>query len=381
MKRKICVITGSRAEYDLLRPLLDGITKEPSFELQLAVTGSHLDERFGYTYQKIIDDGFTANAKIDLGLSNDESKSIAKALGTAVIGFTEALDLLKPDLIVVLGDRYEILGAANAALILRIPVAHLFGGDLTEGAFDDSIRHCISKISQIHFPTNEEARLRLCSMGENPGLVFNFGSPSLDLINETKFISKIELEKDLDFKFQEKNLLVTFHPETIADDSVSMFRETLAALGKFPDIGIIFTKANADPQGEKINRLAEDFVQKTNNAKLFSSLGSRRYLSVMKIVNAVLGNSSSGIYEAPVLKVPTINIGNRQKGRLCANSIINVECTSKEIENAISKAFVLDCSNVVSPYGRPGASLKILETLSRIKDYKGLVQKKFYEEP
>lgn len=380
-KRKICVVTGSRAEYGLLYWLLKEIQNDSELELQLVVTGMHLSPEFGLTFKQIEEDGFVINAKIEMLLSSDSAVAITKSMGVAVIGFADAFANLSPDMLVVLGDRYEILAAVQSALIAKIPVAHICGGDVTEGAFDESIRHSITKMSHLHFVTNDDSGKRVKQLGENPDLVFNVGSPGIDFIKKVKVLSRKDLEESLDFKFKEKNLLITFHPVTLdAVSAESQFRELLKALdllGK--EVGIIFTKPNSDTDGRIIIKLIEEYVAKNSHTRSYTSLGQLRFLSAMSHMDAIVGNSSSGLYEAPSFKKPTVNIGDRQKGRLQANSIINCVPIAKEIEKSIHLAFSKDFSNAVNPYGDGESSVRIKDQIKKVIDPKSLLKKHFFE--
>jgi len=382
-KRKICVVTGTRAEYGLLYWLMKEIQAEPSLELQLIVTGMHLSPEFGLTYKEI-EKEFHIDKKIEMLLSSDTSVGISKSMGLAQISFAEAYDELKPDLIVLLGDRYEIFSAASAALISKIPVAHLSGGELTEGAFDDALRHCITKMSQIHFTAIEEYRKRVIQLGENPKHVYNVGEAGLDNIRRLKLLSKTELESALNFKLMEKNYLITFHPATLETDTPEQqLQNLLTVLATFKDTRLIFTKANSDTGGRIINRMIDDFVLKHPNSSIaFTSLGQLRYLSLMRYVDAVVGNSSSGIVEAPSFKIGTINIGNRQLGRIRPASVIDCNTTTESIRNAFltlnSPGFKKGLSEIVNPYGDGNSSKEIVRILKKI-DLNNLIKKSFYD--
>jgi len=380
-KRKICIVTGSRAEYGLLCWLMKEIENDPDLTLQIIATGMHLSPEFGLTYKVIEEDGFRIDAKVVMLLSSDTPIGIAKSIGLGVIGFADALDRLRPDILVLLGDRYEILAAAQASLVARIPVAHIAGGDSTEGAYDEAIRHSITKMSHLHFVTNEEAARRVRQLGENPDRVYNVGSPGLDALKRLKILGREELERDLGFRFKRKNLLITFHPATLdEEDPAGQFRELLTALEKLgPDVGLIFTKPNADTNGREVSRMIDDFVMKHPHARAYTSLGQLRYLSTIAQVDAVVGNSSSGLYEAPSFKKPTVNIGDRQQGRLQASSVINCRPEASEILRAINESFRKDCSGVVNPYGDGNSSTKIVMTLKQIADLRGLLKKHFHE--
>ncbi|MGE5423468.1 MAG: UDP-N-acetylglucosamine 2-epimerase [Ignavibacteriales bacterium] len=379
-RRKICIITGARADYGLLFWLMKEILADHEFELQIIATGSHLAPEFGMTYKEIEADGFQIDEKIEMLLSSDTAIGISKSLGVACIGFADAYNRLTPDLVIVLGDRYEILAAAQVALIMGIPIAHIAGGDVTEGAFDEAIRHSITKMANIHFVTNELSARRVRQLGENPDYVFKVGSTGIDYIKRVDLLSRQDLARELDFHFRRKNLLVTFHPVTL--DSVSsseQFAEVLKALDRLgTDVGVIFTKANADTEGRSINQMVDEYVTKHSAAQAYISLGQVRYLSTIAQVDAVVGNSSSGLYEVPSFKKPTVNIGDRQKGRLQAESVINCKVQATQIYNAITTAFDMECSAISNPYGDGNSSTKILAHLKKIRNFKSLLKKQFY---
>lgn len=377
----IAGVTTTRADYGLLywpfKTLLDR-----GFDLKVLVGGMHLLELYGESAKAVEKDGFPVFAKLDFLKDHaDTAAGTIDSLACATTLFGQAYEQMKPDLVLVLGDRYEILAAVQAALVQKIPVAHIAGGDTTEGAFDESCRHAITKMSHIHFVTNEMSRKRVIQMGENPDYVFNVGSPGLDFIRRTKFAAREELEKDLNFKFREKNILVTFHPETLVENTEANCAAMLNAIKELSsrmELGVVITLPNADPQGLKIMSLLERFAKDSANVVLVSNLGSRRYLSVMKESNAVVGNSSSGVYEAPALKIPTVNIGLRQQGRLQASSIINAGVTTDAIVNAMIQALELDCSNVECPFGNGDASFKIANILEKINLSSSILRKRFF---
>ncbi len=379
--RKICVVTGSRAEYGLLSGLLQSVEKERNMRLQLVVTGMHLSPEFGLTYKEIEDDGLMIAARVETLLSSDTPVGIAKSMGLGTIGFADAFARLRPDLLVLLGDRYEVFAAAQAALVMRLPVAHIAGGDVTEGAFDDALRHSITKMAHLHFVTNEISRRRVLQLGEDPDRVFNVGHLGLDRLDALPKMSRAALEKELPFKFREKNLLITFHPVTLdAQPSGVQFEELTRALEELGiDVGLIFTHSNADTEGRSLIRQLEEFTARHPNAAAFPSLGQRRYLSLMAQADAVVGNSSSGLYEAPSLHKPTVNIGDRQKGRLMAESVICCPPDQEAIKNAILRAFKTDCSAVINPYGSGGSAAKIIEILRAAPNFKALLKKKFHD--
>ncbi|WDV47433.1 UDP-N-acetylglucosamine 2-epimerase [Clostridiaceae bacterium M8S5] len=381
MKNKICVVTGSRAEYGLLYALMKEIDKDPELQLQLIVTGMHLSPEFGLTYKEIERDGFSIDSKIEMLLSSDTPIGISKSIGLGIIGFADALDKLQPDLLILLGDRYEILAVAQSAMIAKIPVAHIAGGDITEGAFDEAIRHSITKMSHIHFVTNESSRQIVKQLGENTDNIYNIGNPSIERIKSIKLVQREKLEKAFKFIFQEKNLLITFHPVTLERQSSSeQFIELLKSLDTVgSEIGLIFTKPNADPQGKEIINLINKFADRHINAVAFTSLGQQYYFSFVAQVDAVVGNSSSGICEVPYFNKPTVNIGDRQKGRMIASSIINCIPCKDEIDKAIKKALEMDCKNVVFPYNGENSSIKMHKVIKSISDFKVLLKKHFYK--
>ncbi|MGE5390773.1 MAG: N-acetylneuraminate synthase [Deltaproteobacteria bacterium] len=379
-KRKICVITSTRADYGLLFWLMKEIEDDSDLDLQIIATGAHLSPEFGLTYRVIEGDGFVINEKVDMLLSGDTKAAISKSLGLATMGFADAFNRLDPDLVVLLGDRYETLAAAQAALIARIPIAHIAGGDSTEGAFDEAIRHSITKMAHLHFVTNELSARRVKQLGENPKHVYNVGSPGIDYIKRISLLSRSEVEQATGFEFRDKNLLVTFHPVTLdASSSVQQFAEVLNALDRLGNhVGIILTKANADTEGRTINQMIDEFAKTHPTAKAFVSLGQLRYLSAISQVDAVVGNSSSGLYEAPSFCKPTVNIGDRQKGRLQAASVINCEPEASAITEAVKMAFTMDCSGVENPYGDGNSSKRILSVLKTMPDYTALLKKSFF---
>lgn len=380
--KKVCVITATRAEYGLLKPLMQLIKESDQLQLQIIATGAHLSPEFGLTYKNIENDGFVIDEKVEILLSSDTPASIAKTMGIAMIGMADVFTRLKTDLVVILGDRYEMLSVASAATIFKIPIAHLHGGEITEGAYDDAIRHSITKMSHLHFTSTEEYKKRVIQMGENPQNVFNVGAIGLDNIRDLKLLSKEELEADLDIKFKKYNFQVTFHPETLGNlSSQEQFQNLLNVVVKQDDSFFIFTKANADTDGRIINQMIDDFVKKNPAiAKAFNSLGTLRFLSVVKICDAIVGNSSSGILEAPSLFTPTINIGDRQKGRNQASSIINVDNSENEIFSGfelVKKIIATsNLSEVKNPYDNGGAAKEILNKILEFKIIK--TNKSFY---
>lgn len=383
--RKICVVTGTRAEYGLLYWLMKEIQSDAQLELQVIVTGMHLSPEFGLTYKEI-EKEFKINKKIEMLLSSDTPVGISKSMGLAQISFSEAYAELNPDIVVVLGDRFEIFSAASAAMIARIPIAHLHGGETTEGAFDEAIRHSITKMSHLHFVATEDYRRRVIQLGEAPERVFNFGAPGLDSVAKLKLLEKDEFEKAISFKLDMKNLLVTFHPATLEKSTAeNQFQQLLDALDELGDTNVIFTKANADTDGRAINKMIDDYVAAHNDRTIaFTSMGQLRYLSALQYVDAVVGNSSSGLIEAPSFKIGTINIGERQKGRIKADSVIDCEPKKEDIVAALQKrysaSFQACLSSVVNPYGNGGASANIFETL-RAMPLNNILKKRFHDLP
>lgn len=380
---KICIATGTRAEYGLLKPLIEKINADKEFTLQLLVTGAHLSPEFGLTYRQIEADGYEIDAKVEMLLSSDTAEGITKSMGLGMIGYADAFKRLSPDLLVILGDRYEMLSVASTALIFRIPIAHIHGGELTEGAYDDAIRHAITKMSALHFTSTEAYRQRVIQLGEQPERVFNVGAIGLDNFKSLTLLTKDQLEKELNIRFKKYNYLVGFHPETLSKQSVKeQFEELLKAIDKQNDSFFIFTKANADTNGRIINQMMERYVQENpDRAVLFTSLGSLRYLSVMKVATAVVGNSSSGILEAPSIPTATINIGDRQKGRIVGKSIINCRINKDEIIKAFeitkSDDFRIKLKEIVNIYGDGTTSEQIINILKKIS-LPELIKKSFY---
>lgn len=380
--KKICVVTATRAEYGLLRPLMQKIKSGSDFTLQVLVTGAHLSTEFGLTYQQIEADGFIIDKKVEMLLSSDTDSGIVKSMGLGMIGYADALQELKPDALVILGDRYEMLSVAAAASIFKIPIIHLHGGEITEGAYDDAIRHAITKLSALHFTSTEDYRKRVIQMGEQPDTVFNVGAIGLDNIRNIRFLSREELEQDLEIKFKKYNYQITFHPETLADVSAAeQFEELLKAVDQQEDSFFIFTKANADTDGRVINQMIDNYVRvNQDKAKAFTSLGTLRFLSLLKQCDAIIGNSSSGIIEAPSLGVFTINIGDRQKGRIQAESVLNCAANHQLILGDFQ--FIKDKANkrevFQNPYGEGNTTPQIYQILLQ-KLNQSLKTKSFYD--
>lgn len=380
--KKIAVVTGSRAEYGLLYWVLKDLKDTPGIDLQIIVTGMHLSPEFGMTVNEIVNDGFKIARRVEMLVSSDRQTGIAKSIGLGIIGMSDALDCLQPDVVLVLGDRFEILAAVQACLVHEIPVAHIAGGDVTKGAFDESIRHSITKMSHLHFVTNELAAKRVKQLGEDPLSVHVVGSPGLDHLRRSKLMDRRDLEDALNNKLGERNLLITFHPVTLEsnDHGESQFQELLTALEEIDkDIILWFTRPNADTGNKAINDKLEAWVSaNSERARIYTSLGQIRYLSLMAHVNAVVGNSSSGLYEAPSFKIPTVNIGDRQSGRLSASSVIHSEADHSSIRRAIELALDYDCSAVINPYGDGKSASRIIKILCEMLDNNKVLKKDFH---
>ncbi len=382
--RKICIVTGTRAEYGQLHLLMQSIKKSKILKLQLVVTGTHLSSEYGFTINEIVSDGFEIHDKIDMLLSSDSDIGISKSIGLGLISFSDCLKKLNPDLILVLGDRFELLSIVIAALIAKIPIAHVHGGELTEGLIDDAIRHSITKMSHLHFVSTNEYKKRVIQLGEKPKTVFNVGGLSVDNLKKIKLLNKEELQRNLKFKFLEKNILITFHPVTLnfEKENLNQLNELLKGVQKLKDTLLIFTMPNADTYSRKFYECIKSFCKKNSNVYFFKSLGHHNYLSCLRFIDCVVGNSSSGLVEVPSFRKPTINIGDRQKGRLQAKSVINCKPNEKDILSSIkrsySKAFQLKLKKVKNPYGEGGSVKKILKVLETF-DLKDLIKKKFYD--
>ncbi|NPV89928.1 MAG: UDP-N-acetylglucosamine 2-epimerase (hydrolyzing) [Firmicutes bacterium] len=382
-KRKICVITGSRAEYGLLYWLMREIEQDPELRLQLIVTGAHLSPEYGLSCRDVEDDGFCIDDRLEILLSSDTPAGVTKSLGLAVIGFADAFQRLRPDILVLLGDRYEIMAAAQAALLANIPIAHISGGETTEGVIDEAIRHSITKMAHLHFVAAERYRRRVIQLGENPERVFNFGDPALDSIKRLGLLGREELEERLAFRLGRLNFLVTYHPVTLYSGCINSTNELLTALDSFPDARIIITAPNADTAGLGMKRVMEQYAGDREGRVLYrTNLGQLIYLSAMKHCSVVIGNSSSGIVEAPAMKTATVNIGPRQEGRLKAASIIDCRENRDDIIAAINRAvsdeFQSGLADVESLYGECDASYRIKQQLKAI-DLRGILRKRFYD--
>ena len=383
--KKVCIVTGTRAEYGLLKPVIDKIHKAQDLELQLVATGMHLSPEFGLTYKEIESDGYPVTEKVEMLLSSDTAVGITKSMAVALMGFGECFERLKPDIVVILGDRYEMLMVASAAMVAKIPVAHIHGGEITEGAMDDAIRHSISKMSQIHFAATEEYRRRIIQLGENPENVFHAGSLGVENIVNEKLLDKVAFEDSIGFGVDDNTIIVTYHPVTLENiPSKVQFEKLLTVIENNPKLRVIFTKANSDTDGRIINQMIDEFVEiHKDRCVAFTSLGRIRYLSALQFCAAVVGNSSSGIIEAPSFHIPTVNIGNRQQGRISADSVINCGYEVEEIENALSKAFSKEFHALLlqmnNPYEKAGTSVLIVEKIKDMLINGQGVKKHFYD--
>ncbi len=382
--KKICIVTGTRAEYGLLKPLIAKVHQAKDLQLQLVVTGMHLSTEFGLTYHEIEEDGYPITYKIEMLLSSDTSVGITKSMGIALLGFADYFEVYKPDIVIILGDRYEMLMAASAAMIARIPIAHIHGGELTEGLIDEAIRHSITKMSHLHFTTTEEYRNRVIQLGEQPKTVYNVGALGVENIKTVELMDRLTLEQNLGFQFSFTTILVTFHPVTLENITAKQqFENILWVLNRHQELSVIFTKANSDTNGRIINQMIDDFVKVHKDRCIaFTSLGQLRYLSTLQFCSAVLGNSSSGIIEVPSFGIPTVNIGDRQKGRVHSETVIDCGNSVKEIEWALNKAlsqeFHVEISKYKNPYEGEQTSDKIVEII-REAVYTGInIKKEFY---
>ncbi len=385
MKKIISILTATRAEFGLLKPLIASLLTVKEFDVRIVVTGAHLSQEFGLTYKEIEEFGLAIDEKIEILLSSDTPTSVSKSMGLAMISFAEYFARLKPDMLVVLGDRYETLAVVMAAANQRIPIAHLYGGETTEGAIDESIRHAITKFSYLHFTSANEYRERVIQLGEDPSRVFNVGALGVENILNEKLLSKEKLSKSLDIELDKDFAVVTFHPVTLENSSAEeQARELLEALKERDDINFIVTKANADTDGRVINKLIDEYAKEHSNIFSFTSLGLVRYLSCLKYCKMVVGNSSSGIVEAPSFNIPTINIGDRQKGRLQATSVINCMPKKNEIIEAFEYAFSKEFKDIlkftINPYGDGDTTSKIQEILIKnILNENIDLKKRFYD--
>lgn len=368
--RKIALATSTRAEYGIMSNLIESLSKDDEIRFYLLVTGMHLSKKFGITKDEITQPIYK---EIDIEIEKEPAHSLA----LAIVKFGEVLKDIKPDLLVLLGDRYEIMGVAVACMLNNVPIAHIGGGDTTEGIIDEAIRHSITKMSHLHFTTCESSKNRVIQLGENPNRVFNVGSLAIENMKNMSLLSKDELEKSLDFKFNKRNLLVTFHPVTLEGNEKAQFGELLSAFDELKDTNIIITCPNSDSGNDEIFALIDSYKKTHSNVKYYTSLGMKRYFSCMRFVDMVVGNSSSGIYETPSFKIPTINIGDRQKGRLQADSIINCKPFKNDILNAINEAYSKDCKNTINPYEKEG-TMENVKKIIKSYDLTNILKKEFY---
>lgn len=382
IKRKICVVTGSRAEYGILRGLMKGIKDAPELMLQIVATNQHLSKLQGETYREIERDGFTIDYKVYMADDEapDNAHTVAKAISRGVEGFANAFEDLQPDLLLILGDRYEMLAVASTALIYKIPIAHLHGGEITEGAFDDSIRHAITKMSHLHFTSTEAYRKRVIQLGEQPERVFNVGALGIENVLQNDFISKEEIERSLNFELTDKCFLCTYHPVTLSNmSSKTQVKNLLDALDNYLDYHVIFTYSNSDTHSQIIIKCIQEYVDRNQGRCIFiPSLGQRLYFSALKYMTAVIGNSSSGIIEVPSFGIPTLDIGDRQKGRIAADSVIHCGYSIEQINEGLKRILAFGHKVIDNPYYKEGTCNAILKI---IKTYplNNIVQKKFYD--
>lgn len=380
--RRICIVTGTRADYGLLRGLMDAAHCDPTVQLQVIATGMHLSQQFGATYRQIEEDGFNIDIKVDMRLTGDSASAVTRAMGLGLLGFADALNCLRPDVLVLLGDRFEALVAAQAALVARVPIAHIHGGETSEGAVDEAFRHAITKMSHLHFVAAGSYRRRVIQLGESPDRVFNVGAPGLDFLADMQWLSREELEADLGFALAAPLILATYHPATLGHlPPMTAMGEVLAALDQFPHANVVITYPNADTGGRSLIEAIERYVRANpHRATAFVSLGRQRYLSLLRLADVVLGNSSSGLTEAPALKTATVNVGDRQKGRLKAGSVIDAgedrQAIAAALAHALSPEFRQIVSITESLYGIGRASAQILE---RLKAPLPPMQKTFFD--
>ncbi|MDE7018022.1 MAG: UDP-N-acetylglucosamine 2-epimerase (hydrolyzing) [Lachnospiraceae bacterium] len=383
--KKVCIVTGTRAEYGLLKPVMDKVHRSDEMELQLIVTGMHLSTEFGLTYREIEEDGYPITAKVEMLLSSDTTVGVTKSMGVALLGFADYFEAHRPDIVVILGDRYEMFMAASAAMVARIPIAHIHGGELTGGAIDESIRHSITKMSHLHFTATERYRQRVIQLGEPPQTVFHVGALGIENARTVQLLSKEVLEKAIDFRFTDAAIMVTYHPVTLEKmTSEGQFRNLLDVIERHKELSVIFTKANSDTDGRVINAMIDDFVKENEDrCRAYTSLGQLKYLSALQFCCAVVGNSSSGIIEAPSFGIPTVNIGDRQKGRICAESVLSCGNGAQEIEAALARAMSPEFQKIAAkaenPYEGVRTSDRIVETIRQSLD-KGIdLKKEFYD--
>lgn len=381
--KKICVITGTRAEFGILSGIMKQIQKHPALELQIIATNMHLSPEYGLTYREIEAAGFRIDKKVHMLLSADTANATAKSVGLGTIGFSDAYEDLKPDLLLVLGDRYEILAAVTAALFYKIPVAHLHGGETTEGAFDESIRHAITKMSHLHFAATEPYRQRIIQLGEQPERTFCVGSPGVENIHKVPLLSRAELEESISFNLGDKSLLITYHPVTLDSQSpLEQCNALFEALDHFPEYKLLFTLPNSDTNGRIIAARIHDYVSShPERAAVYTSLGMQRYLSALQFVTAVVGNSSSGIIEVPSFGIPTLDIGSRQKGRIAAESVYHCFSDTESIlhglQTILSPTFQESARSINNPYDIPGTAATVVDVLANTNT-EDLVVKHFF---
>lgn len=383
--KKICIVTGTRAEYGLLKPVIDKVNRSDTMALQLVVTGMHLAPEFGLTYREIEEDGYPISAKIEMLLSSDTSAGVTKSMGVALLGFADYFAGSRPDIVVILGDRYEALMAATAAMMARIPIAHIHGGETTEGAVDEAVRHSITKMSHLHFTAAEEYRKRVIQLGEQPQNVYNVGALGVENIKAVSLLDRKTLEDAIRFPFRPPTVMVTYHPVTLENKTAKeQFGSLLQVIERHGELQVIFTKANADPEGRIVNRMIDEYVEK-NHARCaaYTSLGQLRYLSALRFCDLVMGNSSSGIIEAPSFGIPTVDIGDRQKGRVSADSVIHCGSEEADIERALmqamSQAFRDRIRGMKNPYEGSNTSQQIVDVIGEALDRGIDLKKKFYD--
>jgi GDP/UDP-N,N'-diacetylbacillosamine 2-epimerase (hydrolysing) len=378
--RKVAVVTGTRAEYGLLKNIIRKINDDLELELQLIVTGTHLSTEYGYTIEEICKDGFEIKDEIDILLESNNKQGVAKSMGLAMLGIAQSFSRLKPELLLILGDRYEIFASAAVAMAMNIPIAHISGGEITEGAMDDQIRHSITKMAHIHFPGAGIYRKNIIKMGEEEWRVFNVGDPGIENIKNMNFLTKNEIQEDLGVEVDRDTLLVTFHPVTLEIEQLPYQIENLIHALEEVNKKMIITFPNSDNGGKYIINELKKFKAKNNKVYLYENLGVRRYLSVLRLCGAVIGNSSSAIVEAPALKIPVVNIGNRQKGRLMADNIVQCNYSSVEIVNSINlvlnEEFSQKVKSIKSLYGEGNTSKEIVSIIKEIDIDEKLMKKK-----
>ncbi len=383
--KKICIVTGTRAEYGLLKPVIDKVNRSDTMELQLVVTGMHLSPEFGLTYREIEEDGYPISEKIEMLLSSDTSAGVTKSMGVALLGFADYFEGKRPDILVILGDRYEALAAATAAMMARIPIAHIHGGETTQGAVDEAIRHSITKMSHLHFTATEEYRNRVIQLGEQPQNVYHVGALGVENVKAVSLLDREALEDSIKFTFHSPTVMVTYHPVTLENKTAGeQFGSLLAVIERHKEMQVIFTKANADPDGRVINQMIDDYVKKNHSrCAAFTSLGQLRYLSTLQFCDAVAGNSSSGIIEVPSFGIPTVDIGDRQRGRVRAESVIHCRNEETDIERALAQAlspeFKRTLHSVNNPYEGNHTSQRIIKVIEEALERGIDLKKTFYD--